>query len=69
MRVWRSLLPNNHGKTAIDMNIKQNVLHKQPESQRLQAGQKVYLYGDRRYAGKLIRPLERTYPQKMDSTA
>ncbi|ELS00908.1 hypothetical protein Xen7305DRAFT_00006090 [Xenococcus sp. PCC 7305] len=46
------------------MNIKQNVLHEQPELQRLNPGQKVYLYGDRRYAGKLIRPLERTYPQK-----
>ncbi|MEM9273830.1 MAG: hypothetical protein AAGA80_12810 [Cyanobacteria bacterium P01_F01_bin.143] len=46
------------------MNIKQNVLHKQPGSQILKPGQKVYLYGDRRYEGKLIRPLERTYPPK-----
>ena len=30
----------------------------------LQPGQKVYLYGDRRYEGKLIRPLERTSPPK-----
>ena len=29
-----------------------------------QSEQKVYLYGDRKYTGTLIRPLERTYPQK-----
>ncbi|MEM9273827.1 MAG: hypothetical protein AAGA80_12795 [Cyanobacteria bacterium P01_F01_bin.143] len=29
------------------MNIKQNVVHKQPGSQILKPGQKVYLYGDR----------------------
>ena len=30
----------------------------------LKAGQKIYLYGDRTYTGKLIRPIERTYPAK-----
>ena len=60
----RSLLHNNYGKTVITMNIKQNLLHKQPGSQVLTPGQKVYLYGDRRYEGKLIRPLERTSPPK-----
>ena len=30
----------------------------------LQAGQSVYLYGDRAYTGKLIHPIERTYPAK-----
>ncbi|MGL5833920.1 MAG: hypothetical protein ACRC1Z_11915 [Waterburya sp.] len=33
-------------------------------STNLQAGQKVYLHGDTQYTGTLIRPLERTYPQK-----
>ena len=46
------------------MNIKQNVLHKQPRQQILKPGQKVYLYGDRHYEERLIRPLEKTYPQK-----
>ncbi|MGL5794351.1 MAG: hypothetical protein ACRC06_08055, partial [Waterburya sp.] len=30
----------------------------------LQEGQKVYLYGDIKYTGTLIRPLERTYPPR-----
>jgi hypothetical protein len=30
----------------------------------LQAGQKIYLHGDTQYTGTLIRPIERTYPQK-----
>ena len=41
-----------------------NITSNSPQETSLKPGQKVYLYGDRRYEGKLIRPLERTYPQK-----
>ncbi|MGK7896218.1 MAG: hypothetical protein AB4372_22040 [Xenococcus sp. (in: cyanobacteria)] len=41
-----------------------NITSNYPKETELRPGQKVYLYGDRRYEGKLIRPLERTYPQK-----
>ena len=30
----------------------------------LKTGQEVFLYGDRTYTGKLIHPVERTYPPK-----
>ena len=30
----------------------------------LNSGDKVYLYGDTTYTGRLIRPIERTYPAK-----
>ncbi|WP_162140495.1 hypothetical protein [Xenococcus sp. PCC 7305] len=36
-----------------------NITSNSPKETALQPGQKVYLYGDRRYAGILIRPLER----------
>ncbi len=41
-----------------------NITSNSPQETALKPGQKVYLYGDRHYEGKLIRPLERTYPQK-----
>ena len=41
-----------------------NITSNSPQDTTLKPGQTVYLYGDRRYAGKLIRQLERTYPQK-----
>lgn len=41
-----------------------NITSNSPQDTTLEPGQKVYLYGDRRYKGILIRQLERTYPQK-----
>ena len=41
-----------------------NITSNSPQDTTLKPGQKVYLYGDRRYEGILIRPLERTYPPK-----
>jgi multidrug efflux pump subunit AcrA (membrane-fusion protein) len=48
-------------------SLNQTSLSRQPSQKsqtNLQAGQKVYLHGDTQYTGTLIRPLERTYPQK-----
>ncbi|MGK7899650.1 MAG: hypothetical protein AB4372_40055 [Xenococcus sp. (in: cyanobacteria)] len=41
-----------------------NITSNSPQDTTLKPGQTVYLYGDRRYKGLLIRQLERTYPQK-----
>ena len=41
-----------------------NITSNFPKETELQPGQQVYLYGDIRYKGILVRPIERTYPQK-----
>lgn len=45
-------------------NINQTSLNRQPSQYILKPNQRVYLYGDTRYTGTLIRPLERTYPRR-----
>ena len=45
-------------------NINQKSTNRQPAQHILKSGQKVYLYGDTRFSGTLIRPIERTYPPR-----
>jgi hypothetical protein len=50
--------------TSIHSSLNQFNFHRQSSQQILKPSQKVYLYGDTRYTGTLIRPLERTYPPR-----
>ncbi|ELS04844.1 hypothetical protein Xen7305DRAFT_00045800 [Xenococcus sp. PCC 7305] len=50
--------------TNINSNINQKLFLRQPSQQILRSGQKVYLYGDTRFAGTLIHPVERTHPPR-----
>ena len=47
------------------LNITSNFQKEQSQGQSsLKSGERVYLYSDRTYTGKLIHPVERTYPPK-----
>jgi hypothetical protein len=50
--------------TNLDSSVNQKSSNRQASQQILKPEQKVYLYGDTRFTGTLIRPLERTYPPR-----
>jgi hypothetical protein len=56
----------NHSKTMnnIKTSLNQKPANRQPAQQILKQNQRVCLYDDTRYTGTLIRPMERTYPQR-----
>ncbi len=51
--------------SSISLNQATSNRQPSPQSETIfKSDQRVYLYGDTNYTGRLIRPLERTYPQK-----
>jgi hypothetical protein len=50
--------------TNLNSSVNQKPSNRQASQHILKPSQRVYLYGDTRYTGTLIRPLERTYPPR-----
>jgi hypothetical protein len=50
--------------TNLDLSVNQKSSNRQASQQILKPEQKVYLYGDTKFTGTLIRTLERTYPPR-----
>ena len=64
MKSDRLALSHSKTMTNIDLSLNQKPSNRQPAQHILKPEQRVYLYGDTRYTGTLLRPVERTHPPR-----